>query len=68
MDRLYKQKMANLQTLGNGFCKFCLASTCQRNSAAFLPKSAPFFKKCINDNGPPVKALADMSAKNVCFF
>ena len=45
--------MSNLQTLGNGFYKFCLASTYQRHRAAFLPKSKPFLKKCINDNGPP---------------
>ena len=51
---LYEQKMANLQALGNGFCKFCLALTYQSNSVAFLPKSAPFLKKFFkNDNGPP---------------
>ena len=62
------QTFTRLVTVFANFVLHRRAKEIKRNSAAFLPKSALFFLKCINDNGPPVKALADISAKNVRFF
>ena len=49
--------MTDLQMLGNSFFGFGLVSTYQRFSAAFLPKSAPFWKLSSEDAGPA--ALVD---------
>ena len=42
----YKLNMTDLQ-IGNSFCEFGLVSTYQRFSAAFWPKSAPFWNSLL---------------------